>query len=341
MWAEVDKAKAESAHRNGAFRRKILPLALSVLVSGAILTIILNGIDWNALTDHLRYVRWKFVLITVAIHIASVATRSARWRILLRRRVAFWPTFHIYNVGLVVNNVVPFRAGELVRAYLIARHAPTISGWTALGTIAVERVLDMLTVVLIFGAILPLIAVENAVITGGLLLAVMSMVGFGALLFIASWPQKTQSLVDMITCKAPVLKRLGLNELAGKTIEGVHALSEWRSLLDTFFWTAISWFLSALAFIVLMYAFPDLTEYSGVAVALLLALVGVTFSIIVPFTVASVGPYEAAIIFALGTRDVPQELALAYAVVFHTVILLTLTGMGLASLTLLSQRIDT
>ena len=62
--------------------------------------------------------------------------------------------------------------------------------------------------------------------------------------------------------------------------------------------------------------------------ALTLSVVAASFSIIIPFTIASVGPFEAAAVFALMTVALPQEIAVAYAVVWHagTVLLYAIWG---------------
>ncbi|MDX5297404.1 MAG: flippase-like domain-containing protein, partial [Gammaproteobacteria bacterium] len=77
--------------------------------------------------------------------------------------------------------------------------------------------------------------------------------------------------------------------------------------------------------------------------ALSLSIVAASFSIIIPFTLASVGPFEAAAIFALMTAGIPQELAATYAVVWHagTVIVYAFWGViGIINLGLSVQQIQ-
>ena len=58
-------------------------------------------------------------------------------------------------IGLMANNVAPARVGELVRAYLLGERE-SMSKSTALGTIAVDRAFDGLTLVAILGFVVAL-----------------------------------------------------------------------------------------------------------------------------------------------------------------------------------------
>ena len=69
-----------------------------------------------------------------------------------------------------------------------------------------------------------------------------------------------------------------------------------------------------------------LTIYAGLA----LALVGATLSIVIPFTPAGVGPFEAAVIFALGTVGVEPESSTAFAVIWHAGLLVFYAVWGVA-----------
>ena len=74
--------------------------------------------------------------------------------------------------------------------------------------------------------------------------------------------------------------------------------------------------------------FPALPQTPVMRAALTLSIVAASFSIIIPFTLASVGPFEAAAVFALLAAGTPQEIAVAYAVVWHAGTVLTYAVWG-------------
>ena len=61
-------------------------------------------------------------------------------------------------IGYMVNNILPLRAGEIVRVYVVARRWGR-GFWTALATLVVERVLDSLVLILVLGVLILLIPV--------------------------------------------------------------------------------------------------------------------------------------------------------------------------------------
>lgn len=94
---------------------------------------------------------------TVALAVC-VFLRTWRWVYLLRPidpDVKAWPTFGIGLVGFALVMLSPFRMGELVRPYLIARRS-RVTFVQATGTIAGERIVDglLLSIALFLGLLL-------------------------------------------------------------------------------------------------------------------------------------------------------------------------------------------
>ena len=75
-----------------------------------------------------------------------------RWRYLLRPvgRVGFNAAFRAVVMGFAATSVLPGRVGELLRPYVLARTA-RLSASATFGTVVVERLLDLIAVLLLFG----------------------------------------------------------------------------------------------------------------------------------------------------------------------------------------------
>ncbi len=104
------------------------------------------------ISARLAHANWGGFALICALTIFAFWIRAVRWRFFLRadRRV---PTAHLFSatmIGFMTNNILPFRLGELVRPWVLARRE-RMSRSMLLATIVVERAIDMLTLLAIFG----------------------------------------------------------------------------------------------------------------------------------------------------------------------------------------------
>lgn len=293
---------------------------LGVGFSGVFLWIALSGLDWGGVGAVLGSTRWGYVLLAMLIWSFGLAARAVRWRILLGERVSVIPAFHILNIGFAINNTLPLRIGELARAYLMGSSEEAVSGWSTLMSIVTERILDMLTVVLLLVAVIPTLAIDAAATTSGLLVGAAALAGFIGLMILAHRRAWATVILAFVTRLLPFLTRL--ESPVNRLLDGLQPLTTRRGLLGALLWTGISWFVSLAGSWVLALAFPSLPQTAVMRAALTLSVVAASFSIIIPFTLASVGPFEAATRFALLTAAVPQEVSIAYALVWHSGVVL-------------------
>lgn len=318
--------------------RRRYSLLLGVVFSAFFLWLALRGLNWRDIGTILENARWQYLLLAFIIWTLGLGARAIRWYYLLGKEVPIKPTYHILNIGFLINNTLPLRVGELARAYLVGRQSPEVSGWSVLSTIVAERIIDLITVVLLLGAVLPVLAVERSAVSAGFALGFIAIISFCVLLLFAHHPNWPHDILSRLTRALPVLNRLGLRELLDRILHGLKPLTTWQGLLNIIIWTAVSWFFSVAGAWVLGLVFTDLPQTGTMRAALSLSVAAASLSIIVPFTLASVGPFEAAAVFALMTASVPQEVAVAYSIVWHTGVVVTyalwgavgMVGMGLS-----------
>lgn len=82
----------------------------------------------------------------VAVAVFGFVLRAARWKVLLEPVLpgtALRARFSAIMVGFMINNVLPWRLGEIARGLALSRMAP-IKFASGLGSIVAERTLDML-----------------------------------------------------------------------------------------------------------------------------------------------------------------------------------------------------
>jgi glycosyltransferase 2 family protein len=108
-------------------------------------------LDWADVWSRVRHARPLPYAAAVAVCYLSFGMRAARWRVLLANageRCAPFPLLGALLASFAVNCVVPARVGDLLRALLVRRHQG-VGAAKALGTIVVERVIDLAVVLLL------------------------------------------------------------------------------------------------------------------------------------------------------------------------------------------------
>jgi uncharacterized protein (TIRG00374 family) len=144
-------------------------LLLGALLAAALLAWFFRGIDWSALGQALRTARPVPLLGLVLVTIGVYSVRAWRWGDLLAPlgRVGYADLFSATMVGFASGLLVP-RAGELLRPWLVSRRhpIPTSAGFA---TIIIERLVDLITVLVLFALYLFVLPTPAAQVEGRLM----------------------------------------------------------------------------------------------------------------------------------------------------------------------------
>lgn len=311
---------------------------LGIVVSLVLLAWALHGVPLGELISRLRGVRTLPLVLTVAIATARFPLVAFRWRLLLRREGAvpsYSALWHATAIGFMANNLLPARAGEFARAYA-ARRLAGARFTTALATIAVERVLDgIVLVVLLLVAVVAGGFARDASVWGVPLIRVAQGAGvlFGGLLLVAlvlvHWPQPVVGLARSV---AP---RVLPGHLAERTLVvlqgfllGFEALRRPGSFAVVLFWSFAVWLVTAASYWVGFQAFDlDLPWSAAFMIQGVVAL-----GIAVPSSPGFVGVFEAAARVALALYGLQEGGAVPFALAYHLATFLPITMLGLLSL---------
>lgn len=316
--------------------RRALPAALAIAVSVGLLAWTLRGVSLDAVLQHIAAARLGPLAAAVVIATLAFPLRLVRWRLLLRneRGEAYppGPLWHAIALGFMANNVLPFRAGELIRSYTAARLAPA-RFTTVFSSVAVERIFDALTVVALLTLALLTSDLPSSVRVAGTSIADLARVA-GGLSLVAL-------LAAILVVAAPLAAERVVQRLFGHTrfaerivdlIEGVRqGLAVLRSparLGGVIFWSLVLWLVNALGFYVGFAAFDIPVSYTGALLLQGLLVLGIS----VPSTPGFFGPFEAVIVAVLALYGVPGSLAFSYAIAFHITTFIPITLLGLWSL---------
>jgi len=306
-------------------------LLLGVVVSVVALVYLFRR-DLSGVQSELRGANYAWVVPCLLLSYVGLWLRSLRWRVLLGYRIAPAHSFHILNVSYFINGVLPLRVGELVRAALAARLDPPLPVFTSLSTIVVERLLDTLAVFALIGIVLAMLPVGLEIGFVGMALGVGAVIGVIVLAAFAARPAWAYALLDGLARILPPLRRPALKGWLASALEGIEAVASPRAMLLVVGWTAVAWAVSVLTGYSLLFAIFDEPTWSASIAMIALA----SFAIAVPAVPGNLGPFEAAIVFALASTSLVAEPtaapAVAFALLLHAVNLLTYISAGLVGL---------
>ena len=167
-------------------RRWVRPV-LGLAIAAAFMYFTLRRLEWEAIRSAWRGVAPELLVLGVLSLAAGYAVRVTRWWWMLRVLDPTLPLancFRPFLASIAVNNTVPLRAGDFVRAFGF-RGALRVPPARVIGTLVVERVLDMFVLLALFfaglvgvarGAVPPGFVVAGTVLFAGCLLGILALV---------------------------------------------------------------------------------------------------------------------------------------------------------------------
>jgi hypothetical protein len=249
--------------------------------------------------------------------------------------------FAILNVGYLVSNVLPLRAGDAVRAWLVDARTRG-DGATALATIVVERAVDLVTVLLLLGLWVPAYGAAFAQrhAPGAAWLsadALRWLVVGGALGLYALLTAVARFAGPASVAVGWLLRRIGAPDDAtdraaagaGRFLLAFGVLGGRRVALETMAWSLIVWWIGAAGYWLVFQAF-HLDLPLGAAVFAMCA--SAVLAAILPPTPGYAGTFHLSVRESLALyAGVPEAIGLGYAIVLHGVTLAVLVVLGAAS----------
>ena len=303
--------------------------------------------DPSALIDELASANYFFLIPAVAVYFVGVYFRALRWQFLLSP-LRHFPVVRLYPVvviGYAANNLLPMRLGELVRSYYLARQED-FSASSALGSVAVERVFDGLTLIALVAITVPwLLLLGQFDWTAGVsqstatILAVVVVLVFGGFLLLftllASWKGFSDLVARMLGLLPGRLGQIGLR-FFDSFVSALGILNSPRKHLALVALSSPIWICEFVVYFLVSYTF-DIGSYfdSWVTYALAIALLTATSNLAtgIPSAVGGIGPFEVVAQQTLAALGVAVGVAVNYALVVHLVALwLPVNVVGLALL---------
>ncbi|MDE2859689.1 MAG: lysylphosphatidylglycerol synthase transmembrane domain-containing protein [Chloroflexota bacterium] len=292
--------------------KRVLLVLGSMIVSAASVALILRDVNIDDVASSISGADGGQLSLAFLFVALSMFTRGIRWWGLLGKGLPLIKAVHLVNVTFL-GNQLPLRLGEAARSLLASREGVSIE--KAAASIVVERLIDTLLVVLMIAATVAQLPDAPAYVTvPASRFGALALVAFLCLLALARHPQKAKRFLSVVTQKLPVLNRSPLQRIVDNLLDGLGAIANLRTLVFTLVWSLIAWTTSLAAFYFLHQALGIEVNYAqSVPLGVSLAALGIAL----PFTIAAVGPFEAAIIVTGQIVGMDSLAAISLGFLFH------------------------
>lgn len=271
---------------------------------------------------------WLFPAFLVLL--VAISLRCVRWSVLMRPVAPMSPArlFPYAIIGYMANNLLPARAGEVVRAYVLGDRE-NVSKMGTFGTIAVERLFDGCVLVLMLLIAGSYVGFEDnklriiALVSSAFFLA--ALVAFYVLTLSE---ERAKRVIHFFLRFLPARFESVAEHMADQLVTSLRSVHDPRSLALVFIFSVLAWTVEAACYMVIGQGF-DLGVGFG---HYMLLLAAANLAIIIPTFFGGTGPFEWAAKLVLVGAGVTGSVASAYSIIAHALILIPTTVMGLVLL---------
>ena len=320
--------------------KKARQLLIGVAIAVGALYYTLRNVSMDELVASFKDIDLIYVLPAIGLTLLSYVTRAYRWQILLRpfKQIPVKDIYAPLMIGFM-GNILPARAGEFLRAYLVGKkHGITFAG--ALSTIIVERLFDLIILLMLFVWVFVVkvdmfdpqltfsgISVQ-AMLAGFGKLCVLLAVGLLSFMFLLAYKEKwVKSCIGWFAKPLPDEWREKLIFMTGEFALGCKIIRDPAALAKIIFFSVLTWFFLTAINYPLYFAF-DLQDKSLESLLLLTVMVCVLITILP--TPAFLGSFNAGVLIALHEiRGEAEVTAVSFGMVAWAVGFIVLIGGGL------------
>lgn len=310
-------------------------ILLSLGISGAILGYLVTHLDWAMVGRYLEQVNLWYLPVAVLGLPVLGWMRAMRWKYLLpnRHNLSVRALFDATMIGFFASFVLPLRAGEFIRPWVLSRWQP-VTFSASFASILTERLSDAICLLTLLAICLTQVETVPAVILAGAkALGLLSLVLIGVVVASYALPGKVERLFHRMT--DATLGRIApatATRINGMVLEyfiGLRSIRTFGDLFMVMFWSFTMWGLLAGWFHLLLLAFGETpSPWVGLVLNVCVAL-----AVAAPSAPGFIGTFQAGCIIALSTLyGYSQEFAVAYSVIAHALQFIFNVAIGLVIL---------
>jgi uncharacterized protein (TIRG00374 family) len=270
-----------------------------------------------------------WIAAALATTVLTYVIRAWRWQALLRPigAASFRAVFRTTVIGYAATSLLPARVGEVLRPYLLARREGLNPAAVFATTPVIERLLDLCTVLLLFGLALLVadVRVGNDVKAAGMTGAVVSVVGLAMLFVLAGHPERLGKWAGRLARHLPARAARLVEHLVQAFAEGLKVMRSPGHFAVAILWSIPLWLSIALGILFVSWAFDLTVSFVGSFLVVGYLAVGVA----APTPGAAGGFHYMYLAAMTHFFDAPADAAGAAAIVLHLVSFVPVAVCGL------------
>lgn len=307
---------------------------LGFVLSGVLLWWTLRGVSVLELREQLSASNIPLLVLSAVVATLIFPLRAIRWRVILEPvapGLAYGPLWRSTAIGMMVNNVLPARAGEIARVFALTRETDRVGFAAGIASLAVDRVFDaVVLIVMLVAAMLVPTFPGDTVILGqpmshyAVLLGVASFGLLAALYAFVFAPDLIERMYLSVARRlAPRLAERG-SRLLHAFVTGLGVLRSPSRFASVFFWTLLHWLVSALSFWIAFRAVGIGAPFSAAVFLQSLIAIGVAL----PSTPGFFGVFEGSAKVGLAVYGVTGPQVVTWAFGYHILSFIPITVIG-------------
>lgn len=306
-------------------RARATRLILGVVISGLALALSLSNISLTHIQVTFSQVNLWLLMLALASVALNTAGKTWRWQVLLgseHAHIGFWQLLHALLIGQMLNTILPSRVGDVSRAYMVGAAGP---GWAyTLGTVVIEKFIDLVCYALLFALLLLLMPipwwVEQSAYS---LLTMMGIAGLAAGIVIVGRHQ-LRRMAHWLVPWLPASLTTRVNRHFEAGVASMHTMRNATVSMRLIAWSALIWGTAILNNYLVLQALHIDVPYVSALLILIVLQAGVAISS-VP---GNVGVFQYLCILTLSVFAVEQSAALSYGILLHIIVLVPTTLLG-------------
>jgi glycosyltransferase 2 family protein len=277
------------------------------IISIGLIVVILYFVDLRAVAKAIRNANYVLLAIGMVLGFIWIAVRAQVWRTLLRDRPSYWDTFWTVGEGYILNNFLPFRLGEIGRAFLLSRKTG-MQFMEILPTIVIERAMDLGYTAVIFLVSIPFVVGSQGSQRIGIIVGIVVLIGFVFLYILARSHQWALDLFHKLSARWLALQKMGGSFLEA-FFAGLSVLTDGWLFFRFLFWMTLNWGLAIVAYYVIIRAFFPQTQ----VIWAMFGIGAAAFGGAIPSLPGAIGTFEGAFGGALTLLSHDQSTSFAAA----------------------------
>jgi len=305
--------------------RNIIRTVIVIGLAVGLVFLFLRNADLSLVWQSVKAARKDFLVLALGTTALGFVIRAERWKYLLEPigHARFRTALRTTVIGFGASAVLPARAGEVIRPYLLAREEG-LSATAAFATIIVERILDLVAVLSLLALFLIAFdpgvasrdsAVFNAIKYGSLVMAPVAIAALLVMFFMAGHPDTLHRWLLKAEAVLPARIAAAIARLAKTFAEGFGVVRKPVRLIAAVAWSIVLWISIAAGIWAVSVAFGVAMPFTGAWLMLGPLVVGVA----VPTPGGVGGFHEAYRVGATAFFGADNNTAVGAAIVLHAI----------------------